>query len=100
MGVMTAAMAAPLIQTNPVAQWHYTHLYDPQLTSKGSIMPPFRFLFQRRKASASPEPGAVALGNGDEIVPSPEAQALVAYLLSLKHDLGEPPEAFEPPAKR
>ena len=63
-------------------------------------MPPFRFLFQRHKASVPPEPGAIALGNGDEIVPSPEARALVSYLTSLKHDLGEPPEAFEPPAKR
>ena len=85
---------------NPSPQWHYMHLYDPQITSKGSIMPPFRFLFQRHKASVPPEPGAIALGNGDEIVPSAEARALVTYLTSLKHDLGEPPEAFEPPAKR
>ena len=93
---------------NPSPSWHYLHLYEPQLVSKGSIMPPFRFLFQRRKAgaasepgasNAASEPGAIALGNGDEIVPSTEARALVAYLLSLKHDLGEPPEAFEPPAK-
>jgi cytochrome c oxidase cbb3-type subunit 2 len=81
------------------AQWHFVHLYDPQITSKGSTMPPFAFLFERRKAGATPSPGAIALGNGDEILPSPEARALVAYLLSLKHDVGEPPEAFEPPAK-
>jgi cytochrome c oxidase cbb3-type subunit 2 len=84
---------------NPSTQWHYLHLYNPQLTSKGSVMPPFRFLFKRRKVSASPEPDAILLGDGDEIVPTPEARALVAYLISLKHDLGAPPEAFEPPAK-
>ncbi len=84
---------------NPLPQWHYLHLYDPQLTSKGSIMPPFRFLFQRRKASASRETGTITLPDGDELVPSLEAQALVAYLVSLKHDLGEPAEAFEPPEK-
>lgn len=84
---------------NPSAQWHYLHLYDPQLTSKGSTMPPHSFLFERRKAGATPSPGAIPLGDGDEIVPSPEAHALVTYLLSLKHDIGEPPEAFEPPPK-
>ena len=25
--------------------WHYTHLYNPQITSKGSVMPPYPFLF-------------------------------------------------------
>jgi cytochrome c oxidase cbb3-type subunit 2 len=85
---------------NPSPQWHYLHLYDPQITSKGSIMPPFRYLFERRKASAPPGPDAVPLGDGDEIVPTPEVRALVAYLISLKHDVGMPPEAFEPPAKQ
>lgn len=85
---------------NPSAQWHYVHLYNPQTTSKGSNMPPFSFLFERRKAGATPTSDAIPLGNGDEIVPTPEARALVTYLLSLKHDLGEPAEAFEPPAKQ
>lgn len=80
---------------NSSEQWHYLHLYDPQLTSKGSVMPPFRFLFERRKAGAVPSSGAYPLGNGDEIAPMPEARMLVAYLLSLKHDIGEPAEAFE-----
>lgn len=84
---------------NPSSQWHFVHLYNPQLTSKGSTMPPFAFLFERRKAGATPSPDAIALGDGDEIIPSPEARALVAYLVSLKRDIGEPPEAFEPPAK-
>ncbi|MEO8350467.1 MAG: cbb3-type cytochrome c oxidase subunit II [Chthoniobacteraceae bacterium] len=85
---------------NPSQQWHYVHLYKPQFISKGSIMPPFPFLFERRKAGSGPAAGAIALGDGDEIIPSPEAKALVAYLLSLKHNIGEPPDAFEPPARQ
>ena len=33
----------------PSADWHYLHLYDPQLASPGSIMAPFRFLFAYRQ---------------------------------------------------
>jgi cytochrome c oxidase cbb3-type subunit 2 len=83
-------------ERNSSEQWHYLHLYNPQITSKGSVMPPFRFLFDRRKMGATPSLGAYALGDGDEIVPKVEARTLVAYLLSLKHDVGAPPEAFEP----
>jgi len=70
--------------------WHMQHLYDPQITSKGSIMPPFRFLFEKHKIGDKPAPEALALPRefapkpGFEIVPKPEAKALVQYLLSLK----------------
>ena len=91
---------------NPSASWHYMHLYDPQLTSPGSIMPPFRFLFERRKATpGAPSPNVITLGgnpvqpDGTEIVPSDEARALIAYLLALNHGKVDRPEAFEPPAK-
>jgi cytochrome c oxidase cbb3-type subunit II len=72
------------------AEWHYTHLYNPQITSKGSVMPPFRFLFERRRIGARPSPDALKLTGaeapppGFEVVPRPEAVALVQYLLSLK----------------
>jgi cytochrome c oxidase cbb3-type subunit 2 len=36
------------------ANWHYTHLYDPQLISPGSIMSPFRFLFEVKEIGANP----------------------------------------------
>jgi len=85
---------------NPSPQWHYLHLYDPQITSKGSIMPPFRYLFDRRTAGGTSGPDAVQLGDGYEIVPTADARALVAYLISLKHDVGMPPEAIELPAKQ
>jgi len=72
--------------------WHYKHLYEPPITSPGSIMPPFKFLFETRKIVGQPSPKALQLPApytakpGYEIVPTPRAQALVAYLLSLKHD--------------
>ncbi|MHB8519523.1 MAG: cbb3-type cytochrome c oxidase subunit II [Limisphaerales bacterium] len=70
--------------------WHFQHLYNPQITSKGSIMPPFPFLFEQHKIGRQPSPDALKLtgqfapGAGYEILPKPEARALVAYLLSLK----------------
>jgi cytochrome c oxidase cbb3-type subunit 2 len=70
--------------------WHMSHLYNPQSTSKGSIMPPFRFFFEKRKIGEKPSPEAIKLSpefaveKGFEVVPKPEAKALVQYLLSLK----------------
>jgi cytochrome c oxidase cbb3-type subunit 2 len=67
-------------------QWHYRHLYDPVLTSPGSIMPPHRFLFEKRKIAGQKSLDAVDIPGveaGYEIVPSDDAKALVAYLKSL-----------------
>jgi cytochrome c oxidase cbb3-type subunit 2 len=72
------------------ASWHLLHLYTPQITSRGSIMPPFRFLFEKRKIRGKPSPDALTLPTeyapkpGFEIVPKREAKTLVQYLLSLK----------------
>lgn len=80
----------------PSSDWHFSHLYDPQITSKGSVMAPFAFLFEKRKVGLRASPGAlklppvVAPEPGWEIVPKPEAEALVAYLLSLKVDAALP----------
>jgi cytochrome c oxidase cbb3-type subunit 2 len=77
-----------LRQTSP--SWHLLHLYNPRITSPGSIMPSFRFLFAKRKAGERPAPGALKLPpgfgpeSGYEIVPNSEARTLVQYLLSLK----------------
>lgn len=44
----------------PDAQWHYRHLYDPQLMSPGSNMSPFRHLFTVQKiAPGGPSPDRV-----------------------------------------
>lgn len=70
------------------------HLYEPSRTMPGSIMPPYRFLFEKRQYSALdgvPE-GAIVVQpasddkKGEIIVPKEDALVLVAYLLSLKAD--------------
>jgi len=72
------------------ADWHYRHLYGPDSVVQGSKMPPYRYLFEKRKLGGKPAPdalkltGALAPEAGYEIAPKPEAQALVAYLLSLR----------------
>ena len=74
----------------PNAGWHYLHLYNPRLTSPGSVMPPMSFLFDVRIGrSQTQDVDAVKLpyqigGQDAYIVPDRRAQELVAYLLSLK----------------
>ena len=74
------------------ANWQLVHLYAPQTAVKNSAMPPFRFLFQVRKISGAPSPDALQFPKefappvGWEVVPTPEAKQLAAYLLSLKAD--------------
>lgn len=82
------------------ADWHYLHLYDPQITSKGSVMPPFKFLFTRQKIKDKPMPDALifpeghdeSFADGYEVVPTERARKLVAYLMALKLNY-ELPEA-------
>lgn len=83
-------------QRRPDATWHYLHLYEPKSTSPGSIMAPFPFLFETRKIVGEPSRHAIPLSGGlvpppgYEVVPTPRAEALVAYLLSLKTDYALP----------
>ena len=85
------------------------HLYAPQSTMPKSMMPPYRYLFNQRKLAADELPRAGAMPSslqpGYEITPKPEAEALLAYLMSLKADaaLAEapvpaPPVKAAPPA--
>ncbi len=39
--------------------WHLTHLYDPQLITRGSIMAPFRFLFRLQPIGQTPSADAL-----------------------------------------
>jgi cbb3-type cytochrome oxidase cytochrome c subunit len=86
----------------PDAAWQYQHLYSPVSKVPGSPMPSYPFLFERKKISsrgsedAFPDPASKDF----EIVPKPEARALVAYLLSLRADapLGEAPLTPAAPA--
>lgn len=78
--------------------WHMQHLYDPQITSEGSNMPPFKFLFETRKIVGEPSVNAITHllpekyqpEAGYEIVPTKRAESLVAYLLSLKDTYAYP----------
>jgi cytochrome c oxidase cbb3-type subunit 2 len=76
----------------PDANWQMVHLYAPQALVKNSAMPPFRFLFEVRKIAGAPLPDALQFPKdfappaGCEVVPTPEAKQLTAYLLSLRAD--------------
>ncbi len=81
----------------PESEWHHLHLYNPQITSEGSIMPPFGFLYETRKIKEEiPSPKALNLPEeylapeGHEVVPTRRAEALVAYLMSLRLDYSLP----------
>jgi cytochrome c oxidase cbb3-type subunit 2 len=73
----------------PDATWHYKHLYNPQITSPGSIMPPYRYLFEQRPVRGQRSPdaldleGELAVPPVEEITASDRGRALVAYLKSL-----------------
>lgn len=76
----------------PDPKWHYEHFYNPQKVVPGSMMPPYKFLFEKRRIAGRAAPGAL-VENGFEIVPSEEADALVAYVLSLQSNVS----VFEAP---
>ena len=87
----------------------YRYLYDPDSLVPRSSMPAYRFLFVQRRIQGQPSEDALVLPpssaapTGYEIVPTPAARALVAYLLSLKKDYHLPdekgPVKVEPTAK-
>lgn len=98
--------------------WHIQHFYNPTLVSKitlegvdyGSIMPPFRFLFETRPIIGEPSPRSVQhllpLNDqppvGHEIVLTQRGEDLISYLLALKDPPLYPEEAkrvYVPEAK-
>ncbi len=84
--------------------WHYRHLYAPASALQDSKMPPYRYLFERRRMGQVASPDALQLTGewappaGYEIVPKAEARALVAYLLSLRADAPLFEAPLTPPA--
>jgi cytochrome c oxidase cbb3-type subunit 2 len=85
-------------QRFPTAPGLYRYLYAPASIIPRSSMPAYRFLFVKRRISGIPSADALVLPSTDappagyEIVPTSEAKALVAYLLSLKKDYHLPDE--------
>lgn len=77
----------------PDPTWHLKHLYAPNSVVTDSTMPPNRFLFEKRRVNQAPSSealvfdGNLAVEPGYEIVPTDDARALVAYLLSLRSDV-------------
>jgi cbb3-type cytochrome oxidase cytochrome c subunit len=79
------------------AAWHHRHLYSPRSISIDSNMPAYRFLYEKRRIDGEPSANALKLTGSDappagwEIVPSYDAECLVAYLMSLdqSHPLKE-----------
>ncbi|HEX9048559.1 MAG TPA: cbb3-type cytochrome c oxidase subunit II [Verrucomicrobiae bacterium] len=77
---------------SPDVNWQLQHLYAPRSLVKNSTMPAFRYLFAVRKIGAQPAPDALVLpkefapADGFEVVPTPEAKELAAYLVSLKNN--------------
>lgn len=72
----------------PNAVWQYIHLYNPRAVVPDSIMPSFSWMFDivdkaPEGVSPVPLPKAYAPPRG-VVVPNRDAQALLAYLLSLK----------------
>jgi cytochrome c oxidase cbb3-type subunit 2 len=71
--------------------WHYTHLFDPRLVVPGSVMPRFPWYFRGKddrvpgtdKEVILPKSFVDLYGSDVEVWATPEAQDLVAYLLSL-----------------
>ena len=66
-------------------------LYAPR--APGSVMPSYRYLFDKRKIGFAPSPdalqieGDLAAPAGYEIVPSVKAKQLAAYLVSRHQDV-------------
>ncbi|MGM0547576.1 MAG: cbb3-type cytochrome c oxidase subunit II [Bacteroidota bacterium] len=82
-------------QRQPSRDWHYSHLYNPQTVSKGSIMPPFVWLFNIVDEDARPNQQGLSLPSeykvpGKKVLPTEEAEQLVDYLLSLDQKRPDP----------
>lgn len=85
----------------PSEDWQLIHLYQPQAVVPGSIMPPYRFLFEvvstvkeGDRVVQIPEPYAPKSGH---VIATQEALDLVAYLIGLDHTYPAPtlPQAEE-----
>jgi hypothetical protein len=76
----------------PDLNWHLLHLYAPRQIVRDSAMPPYRFLFEKRRIERTRStealnlPPELAPEPGYEILPKRQAMELAAYLTSLKAD--------------
>src|SRR5512132_1301599 len=79
------------------AAWQHGHLYAPRSINPDSNMPPYSFLYQKRRITGERSAEALQLSGGDappqgwEVVPTYDAKCVVAYLMGLNqsHPLKE-----------
>ncbi len=87
---------ASMAKRFPVASDLHTLLYAPAMKNGLSKMPSYSFLYETRKIQGEVSAEALKLDPpyapkaGFEVVPTDEAKALVAYLLSLNRNYGLP----------
>lgn len=88
----------------PDLNWQLVHLYAPRAEVKDSIMPRYTFLFEVRRQGSRPSPEALQIPAGEftpprgyEVVPTPGATQLAAYLVSLRSDAPLFEAPFTPP---
>lgn len=86
--------------------WQLMHLYEPTNVVPNSRMPSFKYLFEVKpqvNGMSAPDAldltGKVAPPAGYDVVPTPEARELVAYLQSLRANVPLYDAPFTPPAK-
>jgi len=75
-------------ERQPDATWHHMHLFQPRSVVEGSVMPAYPWLYEVKEQPGPddrvvPIPGEHAPGGG-KVVATEEAEALVAYLQSLR----------------
>lgn len=88
----------------PSRDWQLGHLYQPRAYVPGSIMPSYPFLFTVKDAKEAEKEGEQPLmlpppygpNVGQVVVPTPEAEDLVKYLLALNHTYPVLPPAPKP----
>ncbi|CAA7387860.1 MULTISPECIES: cbb3-type cytochrome c oxidase subunit II [Chryseobacterium] len=73
----------------PSKEWQYSHLFNPRSVVPESVMPSYKWMFLIKDELQTGDvevsvPDKFKIGIKGKIVPSKDAQDLVAYLLSLK----------------
>ena len=88
---------ASIAARQPSADWHALHLYNPRITSPGSVMPRFNYFFDEIKGDAAlrPPAGAVKIpenvgGDVRYILPTDRGVQLIAYLKRLNQSFPLP----------
>ncbi|WP_322996659.1 cbb3-type cytochrome c oxidase subunit II [Castellaniella sp.] len=85
----------------PSVDWNLGHLYQPRAYTPGSNMPSFPFMFEIKDKAAPGDkvvnlPPSYAPPNGQVVVATPDALALVDYLIGLNHTYPFNPDATLP----